>query len=582
MTIHFGKKNTRLLIIGFAVVVVSIFFYLRFGYQKLDRGIRSIKIVLNKPVLLEEPILYITENTQVNQDFKRTFFSYAVNDSVLLIDLNKETYIRQFRLYFQSSAENVEINGIWLQSNGDEWKLDLRELRSDEMLILEQNAQILIFEALSSQGYSYFESSRFYYTNDFPLIAVAVVVAILLSCSLILFFSKTELFHFACTMSLSDLSVFIFILTFSLFLPQEYSNISLIVSALLLIKNLNLKNFLANKINLLLIALPILILINFFIISPDFDFKVIEKYSMLFILPIYASCIRNSKLVILFVATAIIIGVGLLLGALIDISILRNLEIVSFENFTRTIHPIYYSYLVAFSILYIQLNVFVRHKYVIQFILILLLVLSGSKLVIFILLLWFVFTMSKGLRLVVVPVVILTLILFTPLKDRFGSIIKIKDLEVITEEYIQNPTDLRLNGFTLRIILWQENLKSLKNIFFGNGVSLSGSKPLVENLKKRGLTNHLEYNAHNQYISMIYKTGIIGLIILISVLTYTIKWAIQYKNFTLVNFTLLMSFAMLSESIFERVIGITFFCMVILLLSNSELIDRRESKHSVN
>ena len=212
MTIHFGKKNTRLLIIGFAVVVVSIFFYLRFGYQKLDRGIRSIKIVLNKPVLLEEPILYITENTQVNQDFKRTFFSYAVNDSVLLIDLNKETYIRQFRLYFQSSAENVEINGIWLQSNGDEWKLDLRELRSDEMLILEQNAQILIFEALSSQGYSYFESSRFYYTNDFPLIAVAVVVAILLSCSLILFFSKTELFHFACTMSLSDLSVFIFIL----------------------------------------------------------------------------------------------------------------------------------------------------------------------------------------------------------------------------------------------------------------------------------------------------------------------------------------------------------------------------------
>jgi hypothetical protein len=317
-------------------------------------------------------------------------------------------------------------------------------------------------------------------------------------------------------------------------------------------------------------------------ISPDFDFKVIEKYSMLFILPIYASCIRSSKLVILFVATAIIIGVGLLLGALIDISILRNLEIVSFENFTRTIHPIYYSYLVAFSILYIQLNVFVRHKYVIQFILILLLVLSGSKLVIFILLLWFVFTLSKGLRLVVVPVVILTVILFTPLKDRFGSIIKIKDLEVITEEYIQNPTDLRLNGFTLRIILWQENLKSLKNIFFGNGVSLSGSKPLVENLKKRGLTNHLEYNAHNQYISMIYKTGIIGLIILISVLTYTIKWAIQYKNFTLVIFTLLMSFAMLSESIFERVIGITFFCMVILLLSNSELIDRRESKHSVN
>lgn len=340
MTIHFGKKNAKLLVIGFAVVVVSVFFYLRFGYQKLDGGIRSIKIVLNKPALVKGPILYITESTQVNQDFKRTFLSYAVNDSVLLIDLNKETYVRQFRLYFQSSTENIEINGIWIQSTVDEWKLDLRELRSDEMLILKQNAQTLTFEALSSQGYSYFESSRFYYPNDFPLIAVAAVVAILLSCSLMLFFSKTELFHFASTMSLSDLSVFIFILSFSLFLPQKYCNISLIVSALLLIKNFNFKNLLANRINLFIIAFYFLILINFFVISPDFNFKAIEKYSMFLILPIYASCVRNSKLVILFVATAFIIGVGLLGGALIDISIFRNLEIVSFDNFTRTIHPV--------------------------------------------------------------------------------------------------------------------------------------------------------------------------------------------------------------------------------------------------
>lgn len=579
MIIHFKKGNTKILIVGLAVVIVSVVFYLRIGYQKLGGGIRTIKIVLDNPSLLEEPIIYITENTQVNQDFKKTYFSHAVNDSVLLIDLNKETYVRQFRVYFQNLTENVEIKAIWLLSSEDEWRLDLDEFRSEDILILQQHAQILKFNVLSNKGYSYLESSRFYYQYDFPLITIATVIAVLFSCSLILFFSKIELFQFVTSMSLSDLSVFTFILIFSLFLPHKYFNISLVVSALLLIRNFNLKNFLANRINLFVISIYVLILINFFIISPDFNFKSIEKYSMFLILPIYASCIRSSKLVILFIVTAVIIGVGLLLGALIDISIFRNPEIVSFEHFTRTIHPVYYSYLVGFSILYIELNVFAKYKYIIQSVLILLLLLSGSKLVIFILLLWFVFTVSKGLRLITVPIIILIVLFFAPLKERFESIIKIKDLEVITKEYIQNPNDLRLNGFTLRIILWQENLKSLKNFFFGNGVSESGANSLITNLRKRGLTNHLEYNAHNQYVSMIYKTGVIGLILLISMLTYIVKWGLQNKNYTLVFFTLLMSFAMLSESVFERVIGITLFCMVVLLLSNSELIDRKEIKH---
>jgi len=581
MIILFKKNNAKLVIVVFAIVIVSVFSYLHIGYQKLGGGISSIKISLKRPTLLNEPIVYITEGTQVNQDFKKTFFACAVNDSILFIDLNKETYVRQFRMYFQGSAENVEINGIWLQSSRDEWKLDPRELRSDDILILEQNAQKLVFKVLSNEGYAFLESSRFYYPIDFPLIAIAAGVAILLSCSLILFFSRMELFRFVCSMNLSDISVFMFIITFLLFLPHRYFNISLVVSALLIIKNFNLKNFLANKINLFIVSLYALILINFLIVSPDYNFKAIEKYSMFLILPIYASCIQSNKLVVLFVVTAIIIGIGLLGGALIDISIFRNPEIVSFEYFTRAIHPVYYSYLVGFSILYIEFNVFIKFKYIIQSILILLLVLSGSKLVIFISLLWFVLTVSKGLRLITVPIIILIVILFTPLKDRFESIIKIKDLEVITEEHIQNPNDLRLNGFTLRIILWQENLKSLKNVFLGNGVSLSGTDPLIVNLNKRGLTDHLDYNAHNQYVSMLYKTGVIGILLLIAMLIYIVRWGILHKNSTLVVFTGLMSFAMLSESIFERVIGITFFCMVVLLLSNSELIDRKEIRHKV-
>jgi len=576
MEFLFKKSSVKILVFVSVALVVSaaVFFYLHIGYQRLGDGISSIKIILSKPMLEDEPIVYITDSAQVNPDFKRTFFSHSVSDSTLLIDLGKETHLRQFRIYFQRPIENVEIKSVWLQSKEGEWKLDLRELRSEDILTIEQNAQILIFTVLSNKGYSYFESSRFYYPTDFPLISIATVVAVLLLCSLILFFSKIELFSFISSIPLSEFTVFIFI--FSIFLPQRYFNISLVVSALLLIKNFRFQYFLSNRINLYIISFYAIILINFFIVSPDYNFKAIEKYTMFLVLPVYASCIRNSKLVILFFFTALIIGIGLLFGALIDISIFRNPEIVSFEHFTRTIHPVYYSYLVAFSILYIQLNVFVRHKYIIQSILILLLVLSGSKLILFVSLLWFVFAVSKSVRLVIVPVIILTLVLFTPLRERYGSIINFKDLNVITEDHVQDPNDLRLNGFTLRVILWQESLKSVKNLFFGNGVSSSGGKSLELNLKKRGLTNHLEYNAHNQYVTAIYKTGIIGFILLFAILIYSIKWGVETKNATLVIFTVLMSFAMLSESIFERVSGIAFFCMVMLLLINSELIKRNE------
>jgi len=579
MIIHFNNSKAKMLIIGFAIVIVLLFIYLHFGYQKLGDGIRSIKVVLNKPTVFEEPIVYITEGTQVNQDFERTFRSHTVNDSVILVDLNKETYIRQFRMYFQSSTENVEIKAIWLQSNENEWKLDLREFRIDDILILEQNTQILKFKVLSKEGYSYLESPRFYYPTDFTLIAIATAMAVLLSCSLILFFSRIQLFSVSKSISISELSVFLFI--FSIFLPQRYFNIALVISALLVIRNFRIQYFLSNKTNILMIIFYTVILINYFTISPDYNFKAIEKYTMFLVLPVYATCIRDSKVLIYFFFTALIIGVGLLLGALIDISIFKNLEVVSFENFTRTIHPVYYSYLLAFSILYIELNVFVTNKYLIQSLLIVLLVLSSSKLIIFVVLLWFLFVVKKSVRLILVPFVILILFFFTPLNERFGSIIKPSDLTVITDDYIQNPDDLRLNGFTLRVILWQENLNSVNNFLFGNGVSLSGTRYLELSLMKRGLTNHLQYNAHNQYITTIYKTGLLGFIILFAILAYCILQGIKTKNMTLVYFTTMMSLAMMSESIFERVSGIAFFCLVLLLLSNSDLNSRREMIHSV-
>ncbi|MEQ1585081.1 MAG: O-antigen ligase family protein, partial [Cyclobacteriaceae bacterium] len=153
------------------------------------------------------------------------------------------------------------------------------------------------------------------------------------------------------------------------------------------------------------------------------------------------------------------------------------------------------------------------------------------------------------------------------------------DLSVIQEQTIKDPHDSRLNGFTLRIILWQEslNISNAKELIFGRGVSLSGNKSLERSLERRGLTDHLWYNAHNQYITTMYEMGLIGFILLMALLVYTIRLAVSTKDRVLLAFTLLMSIAMLSESILKRASGIAFFCMVILLLSNTRMSESKKS-----
>ncbi|NBP69958.1 MAG: hypothetical protein EBU52_14565, partial [Cytophagia bacterium] len=115
---------------------------------------------------------------------------------------------------------------------------------------------------------------------------------------------------------------------------------------------------------------------------------------------------------------------------------------------------------------------------------------------------------------------------------------------------------------------------NIRDVLFGHGVSESSTKILQQNLTERGLTKHVDFNAHNQYITSLYKTGLIGLGLLIGLLIYCVKIGIATENKTLVYFTVLMSIAMLSESLFERASGTTFFGLLILLLINSKLPDK--------
>ena len=94
-------------------------------------------------------------------------------------------------------------------------------------------------------------------------------------------------------------------------------------------------------------------------------------------------------------------------------------------------------------------------------------------------------------------------------------------------------------------------------------------KTFFVSLKKLGLNQHQNYNPHNQYVDTFWRTGILGLILLIMIPLYSLRWAIKNKEVVLIQFSALMLVVMLTESIFGRVRGIYFFTLVIVLLINS-------------
>jgi hypothetical protein len=562
------NKNLKLGIIGIPLLVVaSIFYYLYSDYQPLIQPIESIVVVFDADVPAHAPFVYITDSAEVGHDFYEPFLSEKTNDSTITIALKRKVKLRQFRLYFHDSIANATIKEIRLHSDENEFVMNLKEFEHSKTIrVVEKTKTKLAFSISAGQDDTFFESPKFYYSTDYLRLSIAVVIIAFFSFVSISFIVSKNLLPFQ-SLTLAEWGVFVFII--SIFLPQRIFNIALAVSVVLVLRNFNIRYLLNNKINLIFLGFFAIILFNFLFVNPDYKFTSIQKYLMFLVLPIYTSCIRSKKSIHFFWVSALLLGGALLAVALIDFSIFRNLQILSFFNFTRSIHPVYYSYLLAFSIVFLELNVKSKSRYVVHFALGILLILSGSKLVIFLTLLWFLFYVRRKIALVAVGVMLLALFVFAPTKERYESLFSASDLKVISENHIDDPRDTRLNGLTLRFVLWQESLKfgRITDLLFGNGVSSNGPKPLVENLTKRGLTDHLDYNAHNQYITTLYKTGILGFVALIALIVYCLRQSLITHNRMLLFFILLMSFAMLSESTFERVFGIAFFGIVILMLS---------------
>jgi hypothetical protein len=571
--------NVRLfLVFAFPLGALILFLnYVKTNFQRLDKSMVSVTIVTRDSLAGLSPIAYVVDSTSTRINFGNPFLFRSVDAGkrVWVADLGRPQKARQLRIYFPGQVKDLVIEQVTLSPGNP--PLD-KHIRCSDDLGCEWN-DVLTLNASSPN--QYFETIWFMYSSDTILLyPVWVIIAlIVVAISVVIYKSKTLFDRYP--ISVPDATVLLFI--FCIFMEQRYFNFALLLSSLFILPRFrltNLKRLMENKMNLLFAAFFMVILFNALFISPHFKSSALEKYMLFLYLPIYLSCTNNANVVKYFPVSALVMGLFLVLTSLIDVAIFRNPEIAAFINFARIIDPIYYSYLLSFSFFYIELKVTHWRKYFAEAGIIVLLILCSSKLIISFTLVAFVFLFVRSkVALFMVLLVISLLAFFKPVRERFQSIMNVPALSIISEDHIASDDDPRINGFTFRVLAWQESLRSIRtssDLLWGLGIDDTLEDKLKENWIRRGLVGHSSFNSHDQYVSTLCKTGLLGLLALLSIIGYGLRWGWQTKNTLLMVTLLLLVFAMISESVFDRQNGVSFFCIAILAVGNAYSIKQEQ------
>jgi len=124
-----------------------------------------------------------------------------------------------------------------------------------------------------------------------------------------------------------------------------------------------------------------------------------------------------------------------------------------------------------------------------------------------------------------------------------------------------------------RVPIWKSAIKVInQNILFGVGAG-DASAEIRKAYKDAGYTE-MDYdnlNAHNQYLETFVANGLVGFIILLSILTFMMYKAVSKRNLILGLYTLTVLIFFLFESILNRIAGVTFFSLLTFLLMNLNL-----------
>lgn len=553
-------------------VLISLTLYVFVNYDFFDKPISSVELVFSEEVSKKDiPIIYISSDKESKINFKTVYKFQDAGNFVYKCELDDSKKLRTLRLYFPYPNRDILIKSISVKSSDKVVSIPLQKFEKCQGVKCIEQPNDLKLEILTKNGYIELPSN-YIYRSDFkniyqlilPILVLLILIVIVLKC-----LSPISIKPF----SIQNITLIILVL--SIFLPNPIYNIALILMAVLNVKKISWAVIKTQKINLIIIGFFMIYLINNLIISEEsfLEMRTIERFLPFIILAIVLPSIAYRKYLYFFLISAFTIGFVFFITSIFDVYIHQNFVFISFDFFTKYLHPIYFSYLLFFSICYVDINFKGYSKYILQFVLFIFLIFSGSKMVLVfsLLLVFFNLIKNKKTAIVIIPIVML-FILFSPLKTRFAEIKNEEDLSVLKENKIQNPFDARINGLTMRLILWRETLATMNGFDYllGKGVTRATNKTLENRLDNLGMRRHLTFNPHNQYIDTFWRTGIIGLVLLISIPIYSLLIGIKRKDKLIILFSFFMIAVMFSESIFGRVRGIYFFTTILLVLINTK------------
>lgn len=375
----------------------------------------------------------------------------------------------------------------------------------------------------------------------------------------------------------------------SLPLRHAFSNTTLIVLLAVSLASVRFHKIKVNKTQLLP-ALFLLLMAASLLWTVSFEDSIrgLERHLPYLMIPVlYIAMPTLSKKVLLKVFYSFAVGLAVFAVFFISYAMVNYLangnseiffyhQLVEVKPLKLGLNAIYVSVMVAFSLLFVIF--YSKRKFldwVVSLILLLFLVLLSSKNV-------FVTTLFAGglglflskkitlkrvLFLTVLISGLLSVVMFSPLKDRINKELTSNVEEVLTQEkfnrvYPWTGTTIRLFQARIGYELLEEN-----NLFL-TGFGINASKKKIE--EKQTFYNlywgYNDYNFHNQYIQAFVELGVLGFIFILLLLTIIFKGYLYEKELIYLFFFILMAAVFITESYIWRQRGMIFFFIIYGLL----------------
>lgn len=189
-------------------------------------------------------------------------------------------------------------------------------------------------------------------------------------------------------------------------------------------------------------------------------------------------------------------------------------------------------------------------------------------------------------------IVLLSAIMFTDNKIS----LRFKDISNNNIALLQRQKfeqDMYFDGLSFRLLVWRFGIDIVKEqSAWITGVGCGDAQKLLNNKiaasgmytgdEARGDKGYLDYNFHNQFVEAFVKSGILGFLALLVIFVVSAIAAIRGKSYVYLFFLLAFFCFCLTESVFERQMGVVPFTIISMLFANlclSSPVNSNENKY---